>query len=183
MALRLRETVLKIVEKLFVAVVALVFLLFGYVMYEDWNVRRWDAKIDALCAANGGKDVATRVYETAMAPETKEYFVDQKPLRYLRIPERSDGQKLRPEYQYVLETRVVEVLRERDPSVVKFVQRIVRVSDDKVLGENFGYQRAGGGLNGPDPGTNHSCPSHSRDARLDVAVFLNHPLRSHEEKK
>lgn len=174
---------MRVVEKLFVALVVMVFVLVGYVMYEHWNVRRWDAKIDALCAANGGRDVATRVYETAVAPETKEYFVDHLASRYLRIPERSADQKLRPEYPYVMETRVVEVLRERDPSVVKFVQRIVRVSDNKVLGENFGYQRAGGGLPGPDPSTNHNCPSHSNDARLDVAVFLNHPLRTHLEKK
>ena len=175
MAFRLKETVLRIVEKLFVAVVALVFLLFGYVMYEDWNVRRWDAKIDALCAANGGKDVATRVYETAMAPETKEYFVEVAPVREFRIPERREGKHLGPLYPFVLETRVLEVLNKNDPSVVRYVERVVRVADNKVLSERFGYQRAGGGLPSWDPGEIRTCPTMRASDRLDVSTFVNHP--------
>jgi hypothetical protein len=80
-------------------------------------------------------------------------------------------------YPYVMETRVVEVLRERNPGVVRYTERIVRVSDNKTLAERFGYQRGGGGIPGPDPGTNHNCPVDSLAARLDVNVFLNHPRR------
>ena len=152
-------------------------IVVAYGMYLEWDVTRWDAKIDALCAANGGKDVATRVYETAMAPETKEYFGDLKPLKNFFIPERSKDQTLGPQYPFVMETRVVDVLRERNPGVVKYTERIVRVSDNKTIAERFGYQRGGGGIPGPDPGTNHRCPKDSLGASLDVNVFLNHPFR------
>ena len=44
-------------------VLVLVALYIAQLMYSSHVVSRWDAKIDALCAANGGKDVETRVYE------------------------------------------------------------------------------------------------------------------------
>ena len=162
-------------------VLVLVALYIAQLMYSSHVVSRWDAKIDALCAANGGKDVETRVYETVMAPETKEYFSDLKSARSLFVPSRSVGTVLGPQYPYVMETRVVEVLREKDPSVVKYVERIVRSSDNKVLGERFRYQRAGG-IPGPDPGEIRTCPTDTLARRLEPNVFLNHPLRARLEK-
>jgi hypothetical protein len=171
-----REAVLGIVGKLFAVLTALVLALIAYGIYLEWNVKRWDARIDALCAANGGRDVATRVYETALAPETKEYFADTKPTRTLMIPERGEGQKFGPSYPYVLETRVLEVLNERDPSVTRYSERVVRVGDNKVLAERFGYQRAGGGISLWDPGETRNCPRLKTENRLDVRTFENHPL-------
>ncbi len=65
---------MKIFAKFLGGVGVVLLCLMLYAAYLEWDVKRWDAKIDALCAANGGKDVATRVYETAVAPETVEYF-------------------------------------------------------------------------------------------------------------
>ena len=151
--------------------------LFGYGYYLSWDVARWDKKIDVLCAENGGVDVATRVYETAVAPETKEYFADLKSLKSFGIPERRQGVTLGPQYPYVTETRVVQVLNQKDPSVVKFTERIVRVSDNKILAEQFGYQRAGGGIPLWDPGEIRICPEVRTEDRLDVRTFVNHPRR------
>ena len=153
-------------------------LLFGYGYYLSWDVKRWDKKIDALCAANGGADVATRVYETAVAPETEEYFVDLKPVRAFRIPERLKGELLGRQYPFVMETRVVEILNDRDPSVVKYTERIVRVSDNKILAERFGYQRAVGGIPLFDPDEIRNCPKDTQRQSLDINVFLNHPRRN-----
>ncbi len=78
------------------ASVAVLLLLLYYVArmtYASYVVRQWDARIEALCAANGGKDVETRIYETVLAPETKEYFADLKPKRSLFMPSRSEGVK------------------------------------------------------------------------------------------
>lgn len=152
--------------------------LVGYGLYLEWDVERWDRKIDALCAADGGRGVALRLYETAVAPETKEYFAETKPLRSLVVPFRREGESLDQRFPFVVETRVVEVLRSADPSVVKYVERIVRVSDKKTLAERFGYQRAGGGIPGPDPSTNHNCPSIGLQNDLHYQVFLNHPLKA-----
>lgn len=164
------------------AVLLIVVFYVAQQVYASYKVGQWDARIDALCAANDGKDVATRVYETVMAPETKEYFADLKPTRSLFVPSRSQGSVLGPQYPYVMETRVVEVLHARDPSVVKYTERIVRVSDNKTLGERFGYQRAGG-IPGPDPGEIRNCPKDSLERSLDVQVFLNHPRRKELEKQ
>ena len=157
--------------------------LLGYWFYLSWDVARWDKKIDALCAANGGKDVAARIYETVAAPETKEYFVDMKPMRLFLVPERRSGVTLGPQYPYVTETRVVDVLNNKNPSVVKYTERIVRVSDNKILAERFGYQRAGGGIPGFDPDEIRTCPDVHTEGRLDVSTFTNHPRHAMSEKK
>jgi len=149
--------------------------LISWAAYLEYDVSRWDKKIDALCAANGGRDVATRIHEKVMAPETKEYFVDMFPVRAFRIPNRSVGLSLGPAYPYVIETRVLEVLNQKDPSVVRYTERIVRASDNKILAERFAYQRGGGGMPWFDPGTNHICPPIYTYERLEVNTFINHP--------
>ena len=158
-----------------IALIVVVTGLIVWALYLSWDVRRWDAKIDALCAANDGKDVATRVYETVMAPETKEYFADLAGGRSFFIPSRSIGVTLGPQYPFVMETRVVEVLNKSSPSVVKYTERIVRVSDNKIMAERFGYQRGGGGVQLFDPGEIRNCPPMRTEDRLDVQVFANHP--------
>ena len=166
-----------------ITLIAVVTALILWAFYLSWDVRRWDAKIDALCAANDGKDVATRVYETVMAPETKEYFVELPGRRSFSIPARSVGAPLGPQYPYAIETQVVEVLHQKDPSVVKYTERIVRVRDNTILSERFAYQRSGGHLFGFDPGTPKNCPINLAPDRLDVNTFVNHPRHSERRQK
>ncbi|MFO1192126.1 MAG: hypothetical protein U1F00_08190 [Rhodoferax sp.] len=152
--------------------------LVGYGLYLEWDVERWDRKIDALCAADGGRGVALRLYETAVAPETKEYFAGSGSNRSFALPWRRNGKSLGPNYPFVQEFEVVETLSQGNPTVVKFVERIVRVQGNKILAERYGYQRAGGGIPGPDPSTNHNCPSIGLQNDLHYQVFLNHPLKA-----
>ena len=168
---------------LFGAIATLFLTITGLLAYDGWVVGHWDRKIDALCAANGGKDVAVRVYETAVAPETKEYFRGSGPDRSFGIPERRKGVVLGPQYPYVMETRVVGVLKEKGPSVVKHTERIVRTSDNLVLAERSGYQRAGGAFELWDPGEIRNCPKDSLTRSLDIHAFLNHPRRDVLGKK
>ena len=154
--------------------------LISWAAYLEYGVSRWDKKIDALCAANGGQDVATRIHEKVMAPETKEYFRGPLPNQSFRVPWRYPGKALGPEHPYVIETLVIEVLHEKNPSVVKYTERIVRVSDNKILAERFAYQRGGGGMPWFDPGTNHICPPIYTYERLEVNTFINHPW--HEKR-
>lgn len=163
----------KVVGSLGLGLTALV----GYGVYLEWNVHRWDRRIDALCAANGGKDVAVRVYETAVAPETKEYFAETKPVRSFRVPTRRAGEALGPEFPFVVEIERAIVLNASNPTAYKLVTKLVRVSDNKVLGEQADYVRAGGGIPLPNPSTPHSCQSAPNSPGLDVSVFLNHPSR------
>lgn len=172
------ETTLGIFAKLLGTGTAVVAGLVGYGLYLEWDVRQWDARIEALCAANGGRDVEVRVYETAVAPETKEYFAETKPVRSLHIPSRLPGQSLGPKYPFVTETEKLAVLNEQSPSVFKYVIRVVRVSDNKILGEQLRYVRGGGGIPSPDPSTPHSCPRDPQAPELTTSVFLNHPRRT-----
>lgn len=173
-----QETTLGIFKKLIGTGTAVVAGLVGYAFYLEWDVERWDARIDALCAANGGKDVQVRVFETAMAPETKEYFAETKPVRSLHVPSRFPGQSLGPNFPFVMETEKLAVINERNPSVYKYVVRVVRVSDNKILGEQLRYVRGGGGMPAPDPSTPHSCPRDPAAPELTSSVFLNHPHRA-----
>lgn len=167
----------------FLTVLVGVLGLVAWGFYLEWGVKQWDARIDALCAANGGKDVEARIYETVMAPLTTEYFSTIDPPTSFFIPERSKGKDLGPKYPYVYETRVVHILNKTNPSVVKYTERIVRVSDGKILGERFGYQRAGGGVPGIDPAEIRNCPDGHDQERLDALVFANHPNHMTKELK
>ena len=164
-------------------VAASVLAMVGYVRYETGVVQSWDKKIEALCAANGGADVATQVYETAVAPETNEYFRGTGPDWSFGVVERLKGETLGPQYPFVHETRVVEVLNQKDPSVVRYTERIVRVRDNKILGERFGYQRGGGGVQYLTPADKRNCPIDSMQRHLEVNVFENHPRRYELEKR
>jgi len=172
------KTVLWVLGVALVALAVGITGLFAWGSHLSREVRRWDAKIEALCAANGGKDVATRVYETALAPETKEYFTDLPQGRSFSIAARAGGQLLGPQYPYVIETLVVDVLNEKNPSVVKYTERIVRTSDNKTLAERFAYQRSGGELMEFDPSALKKCPIVLLQDRLDVNTFVNHPQHS-----
>lgn len=176
-------TIGRVFGYLLLALLVLIMGVVAWAYYLTWDLKRWDAKIDALCTANGGKDVQTRIYETAVAPLTKEYFSKLNPPTSFFIPERSKGKDLGPKYPYVIETRVVEVLNRNDPSVVKFSQRIIRASDNKTLAERFGYQRVGGGIPGVEPDEIRVCPTITTEKRLDVQVFENHPRHASRNKQ
>lgn len=174
---------MKFVGKLFVVMTALGLALVAYGLYLEWNVKRWDARIDALCAANGGRDVATRVYETATAPDTDTYFHANRSLKLFRVPPAANVPPTGSVSPYVMETHVLEILNKRDPYVAKYVQKIVRVEDKKVLGERARYVRSGGGVPLPDPSTPHDCPAGESTDGLAIGVFLNHPRRVESGQK
>ena len=174
---------IKVLAVLALAVVLLVAGFVAWVYYLSWYVGTWDKKIDALCAANSGANVATRVYETAFAPETKEYFRGAKPYTSILVVWRSRDQVLGAEYPFVMESRVVETLRDKDPVVVKTMTRLVRVSDNKTLAEQFGYRRSGGGFVILDGTDGHGCPDITLPDRLEVRVFTNHPKHQPQESK
>ena len=176
-----KSTAARVLGTLFLAILVGILGLVAWGFYLHWDVKRWDARIDALCAANGGKDVETMVYETVIAPETKEYFIN--PPNSFFVPERPVGKDLGSRYPFVVETRVVQVLNQSSPSVVKYTERIVRTSDNQIFAERFAYQRSGGGLPGIDPDEIRVCPTIKSEQRLDVQVFVNHPRHVPRKQK
>ena len=67
-------TIGRVMGYLFLAVLVLVIGIVAWAFYLNWDLKRWDARIDALCTANGGRDVEAKIYETVKAPETTYYF-------------------------------------------------------------------------------------------------------------
>jgi hypothetical protein len=150
----------------------------AYVVYLEQLVRYWDRKIDELCAIDGGKNVGLRVYERVLAPEHYLRPATKAMPGDIFIP-RTD--RTPTDTEPIIEKLVhIEILRARNPKVSKFSERIVRVADGKILAEEVGYMRAGGGMPMPDPGGSHICPEIESTAQKTRAmykeVFINHPL-------
>jgi hypothetical protein len=129
-----------------------------------------DQQVDALCKKDGG----VRVYEkVALPPEMFDRWGDPFPgWRGRKLEDR-----LGPDYRYITETTY---LKRGDPIKVfsegelrRYSEKIVRVSDDKLLGQSIVYGRTGGEMILLGHPSSHRCPVlKSADATLIRSVFL-----------
>ncbi|MCW5627305.1 MAG: hypothetical protein KIT47_00470 [Rhodoferax sp.] len=61
---------------------ALITTVLKFLVWEDRlgrDLKAWNARMDALCAAHGGTDVANCIDESAVAPLIKESFASPNP--------------------------------------------------------------------------------------------------------
>ena len=170
----------KAIRYLFSGLGLVVLGLVGYVVYVEMLVRYWDRKIDALCAADDGKNVGLRVYERVMAPESYIRPASWPQPADIKVPWRFKGSVVRDNEPIVEELVEFEVLRAENPRVSRYATRITRIADERVLAEEIKYMRGGGGMPMPDPGESHICPE-SKTSRINTRalyseVFINHPL-------
>lgn len=156
-----------------------VILLIGWGVYQEHLVRHWDEKITALCTADGGRNVGLRVYERVMAPESYIRPAVGAMPAYLNVPWRVGGEAPKRDAPIVMELVELKVLRDASPRVIKFSSSIVRVIDSKVLAEELGYMRYGGGIPMPTPDDRYGCPGASLTeagaSAIYSEVFVNHP--------
>lgn len=109
-----------------------------------------DREVDRLCAIDGG----VHVYEV------------------VRLPKENFGPKgeVFPQYRHLQSNegrfssaytvrRGDKVLVAGNPAMERINTLIVRVSDNKVLGEVVIYRRSGGDLPGPGAASRYSCPA------------------------
>ena len=131
--------------------------------------QRLDAQVKELCAKDGG----VKVYETVkLSPEMFDQWGDPFPGWRGKREDR-----LGPDYRYLTETRY---LKQGDPNQLfsegvlrRYSEKIIRVSDSKLMGESIVYGRTGGEaiLLGHPSGT--MCPTFkSADEKLIRSVFL-----------
>jgi hypothetical protein len=125
-----------------------------------------DREVDRLCAIDGG----VHIYETVTLPK-EDFGPDGEVFPQYRHLPSNNG---RFSSAYVVR-RSDKVLVGGYPAMERINTLIVRVSDDKVLGERVIYRRSGGDVPGPWAPSRHSCPEDGPDLDLEGQVFKPEP--------
>ncbi len=107
-----------------------------------------DHKVRELCAVDGG----VRVYETVMLPREK--FNQWRQPNFYSPTQGEDA--LGPEYVFKEESPDFE---NKDAKAFRYHYKVIRRSDQKVLGETTSYERRGGDLPGPWQPSSFTCPA------------------------
>lgn len=142
-----------------VAVSVAVFLgLLWIAAGEKWWL---DYQVRELCAKDGG----IKVYERVMLPPG---LVDKSGV--IRIPI-TPYNKLRDTDEYYLDWKITN-LKQGNPRLERSNFRLIRRSDQKVLGESVTYSRGGGDLPGPWHPSSFSCPEPSQQPSLESSIFV-----------
>ncbi|MBX3647692.1 MAG: hypothetical protein KF766_08520 [Rhodocyclaceae bacterium] len=130
-----------------------------------------DRQMEELCAKDGG----VKVYETVtLPPEMFDQWGDPFPGWRKKVLQGKPEERLGSEYRYVME---IENLKCGDAlngegELRRFVVRIYRRSDSKLMGEATSYGRSGGDFIAIAHPTSKSCPASQSESDLIRAVFL-----------
>lgn len=135
-------------------------LWFGGAFWEVTGKKMyWDAKVREMCAIDGGNSV----FETVVLPLDSFDKFGNVGIRSKRFAKESD------QYYYEIEKII---LRTDDPQILRYVTRIFRRSDGKVLGQSIRYGRGGGDLSGPWESSTYDCPPiNNSGENLEKAIF------------
>lgn len=156
------------VEKLFFAIIAYqaarinilfimtVFWFGASFWYAGGRLYYYDWLVDRMCAADGG----VAVYETVLVSKEKYKDVVGGIVNFEKIKS-TDEYKMESERYYY---------RTGWPDIERNHNKIVRISDGKVLGEFVFYSRRGGNFPGPWHGSSYRCPQHIPN--LTSLIFL-----------
>ncbi|MHB1619264.1 MAG: hypothetical protein ACYCTY_04665 [Sulfuricella sp.] len=137
-------------------VLGLLWLAVGEKLWLDHQVRD-------LCAKDGG----VRVYETVTLPSEK---FNQWGQPNFNIPV-TPYNKLKDADEYYLEWEIANIKR-GNPSLERSHFRLIRRSDQKLLGESVSYSRGGGGLPGPWHESSFICPESTKHKSLESSIFV-----------
>jgi hypothetical protein len=127
-----------------------------------------DRQMDELCKTDGG----VKIYETvSLPPEMFDQWGDPFP----GWRERPLESRLGPDYRYIVETTY---LKSGDPQkgegrLDKTVTKIVRRSDERVLGVAISYGRSGGDFIAYANPSSRTCPTYKDDEQWVIkSVFV-----------
>lgn len=120
----------------------------------------YDRQVRELCAKDGG----VRVYETVRLSAEK--YDALKRVNFM-LPDKT---RTEPVDEYYSETDRY-YYRDGNPEISRRQYRIIRRSDQKILGELVFYGRGGGDLPGPWHGSSFTCPNPT-EVRFESAVFI-----------
>ena len=130
-------------KKLLLLPIGIALLLIAYFGPSAYRKAEMDKEVDRLCAVDGG----VKVYERIALP--KESFDNR---GNPKIPFK--GGRASDKSQYVVEDRSTKVenrggVGTKSLTLHRFHYQVIRVDDNKVLGEAISYSRAGGDPEGP----------------------------------
>jgi hypothetical protein len=117
-----------------------------------------DNEVDRLCIKDGG----ITVHEVVIVPDNQFTKYGERPVFEKRLAKPAD------EFYYVSE--VLE-LKSGNPSLSRNHHKIVRRSDQKVVGEGVSYLRRGGDVPGPWHESSHLCPAEASPKHIALKVF------------
>jgi hypothetical protein len=143
-----------VVSKLVVAV--LVATLLGCIGYVPGRQTYWDARVQEMCAKDGGVTIYERVriskgdLDRRILPITKDGKIGVAP------------EQLAHPSAPVYARNKTAVLREGNPGVWRSEWEIVRRSDGKVVARWVAYSRSGGDIPSPAHDSRVTCPELSR---------------------
>lgn len=142
------------------------FIVIGFFCFYSWYLwvaigqKIWlDHLVRGMCAKDGG----VKVYETV---ELTSDLLDN--AGRIRIPYKGKNSSINNFYYEVEE----HFFLKGDPQMARRVVRIVRKSDEKVIGEKITYGRGGGDLPGPWHGSSFTCPDPTSGLEFESAIFL-----------
>lgn len=146
------------------ATVIAILWLAGSFWYGGGAKIYYDAKVDRLCAVDGG----VKVYETVSLPPEK--FNEGGYPNFFRPTQNENA--LGPEYIFKWERTY---LRNGNPDIIRTHHEVIRRADSKLLGETTYYERGGGDLPIPGAPSSYICPSidDSGVGSLFKQVFIN----------
>jgi len=140
-------------------VVISVMIALGYAWWAVGEKMWLDHQVRVLCAKDGG----IKVYETVKLPADKFNKYGNVSIPY--------KERAKPEDKYYLEWKIT-YLKKGNPSLWQSHHRLIRHSDQKLLGESIMYARSGGDLPGPWHGTSFKCPDPTQHPSLESSVFV-----------
>lgn len=127
--------------------------LVGCMGYVPGQQSYWDAKVREMCAKDGGVRIIEQIIvspsQVKLLPKVGDYFGVA--LELLAKPEE-------PAFIRVRET----LLRENNPSVVRYEQEIIRRVDGRVVGVAVSYGRGGGDFPSPSHPSSYHCPEYGQ---------------------
>lgn len=123
----------------------------------------YDRQVREMCAKDGG----VRVYETVRLSAEKFNQWGQPNFHIPTIP--YDKLNHTDEYYLVWET---PDLKTGNPSLERSYFRLIRRSDQKLLGESVTYIRIGGDLPGPWHGSSFMCPEPTQTPSFESSIFV-----------
>ncbi len=116
-----------------------------------------DDEVRRLCAIDGG----IKVYETVTLPASRFDEYGNIKIKSKKYAKSTD--------EYYLDTYSV-LLKEGNPRLMRINSKVIRSSDQKIMGEFTQYGRGGGDLPGPWHGSSFSCPP--LPSKLESSIFL-----------
>lgn len=134
-------------------------ILFLWLVVPTAGKMYYDGMVRELCAKDGG----VKVYETvALSAERFDQYGN------VRIP-RKEKMNSTDEYYYIRETTYY---RKGQPEIWRNHHKIIRRSDEKLLGESVSYARRGGDPISPMHESSFGCPDATMQLGIEKSIFV-----------